>query len=77
MADGKMGNVVLQWALENQSRHGEGVSRAMADAQTKPVRLRVMARGQGPMLVTLHAETSKHAIRYAEARWPGAAVEVA
>jgi hypothetical protein len=77
MADSKMGNVVLQWALENQSRHGEGISRAAAEARTRPFRLRVKAQGQTLMLVTLHAETSDHAIRYAEARWPSAAVDVA
>lgn len=77
MADSKMGNVVLQWTTESRSRHGEGISRPMAKAHTMPVRLRVTAQGQTPMLVTLHAETKRHAIRYAEARWPGAAVDVA
>ena len=40
-------------------------------------RIRVNEPGARPMLVTLPAETKRHAIRYAENRWPEASVEVA
>ena len=74
---GDMSNVALQWEIEERGRHGEGISRPVAKARTKPIRLRVKPQGQSPMLVTLQAETKRHAIRYATNRWPGAAVEVA
>jgi len=71
-----MGNVCLQWEIEERGQFGEGISRPVAKARTKPIRLRVAPAGQRPMLVTLPAETQRHAIRYAANRWPGATVEV-
>lgn len=70
-----MGNVTLQWNIEQTGRLGEGISRPAAKARTRPIKLRVTPQGQRPMLVTLPAETKRHAIRYAKARWPGAEVE--
>lgn len=77
MAKQTMGNVTLHWQIEERGNHGDGISRPVAKARTKPIQLRVTAQGQRPMLVTLPAETKRHAIKYAKARWPGAVVEVA
>ena len=72
-----MGNVTLHWEIEAKGQFGEGISRPTAKARTKPFKLRVIPQGQRSMLVTLPAETKRHAIRYAKARWPGAEVEAA
>ena len=61
---------------ENQSRHGDGISRPKPKARTKAFRVVVRTPGAPPMIWTTQAETVKHAQRYAEARWPGASVEV-
>jgi hypothetical protein len=71
-----MDNVPLQWAPEQHGSHGDGISRPMPKARTKMFRLRVKQPGAQPMVVTMPAENKSRAIRYAGARWPGAAVEV-
>jgi hypothetical protein len=66
-----------QWAEEpTGSQHGEGISRPRPKARTKEFRLIVYPKGARPMTWITQAETKRAAIRYAEARWPGAAVEV-
>ncbi len=67
-----------QWADGPQtSQHGDGISRPRPKARTREFRLIVYPQGAQPMTWITRAETKRHAIRYAEARWPGAAVEVA
>jgi hypothetical protein len=67
-----------QWAEEpTTSKHGDGISRPRPKARTKEFRLIVYPQGAQPMTWITRAETKRHAIRYAEARWPGATVEVA
>ena len=48
----------------------------MPKARTKMFRVRVKQQGAQPMVVTMPAESKQRAIRYASARWPGAAVEM-
>jgi hypothetical protein len=71
-------NPILQlMEEEQQSRHGEGVSRPVAKAHTRLYPLRVRQPQQRPMMMTMRAESKAAAIRYAQARWPNAAVEAA
>jgi hypothetical protein len=64
------------WMEESTSQHGEGISRPPSKARTREFRLIVYPKGTRPMTWITQAETKRHAIKYAEARWPGAAVEV-
>jgi hypothetical protein len=67
-----------QWADGPQtSQHGDGISRPRPKARTREFRLIVYPQGAQPMTWITRAETKRHAIRNAEARWPGATVEVA
>ena len=68
----------FQWVEElPESRHGEGVSRPQHGSRTREYRLLVFKPGSQPMTWITQAESTRHAIRYAQARWPGAEVEVA
>ena len=67
-----------QWADGPQtSQHGEGISRPRPKARTKEFKLLIYPQGCRPMTWITRAESKKHAIKYAQARWPGATVEVA
>lgn len=67
-----------QWSEElPTSQHGEGVSRPRSGNQTREFRLLVFKPGSQPLTWITRAESKRHAIRYAQARWPGAEVEVA
>lgn len=67
-----------QWREdETTSQHGDGISRPRPKTRTKEFRLIVYPVGARPMTWITRAESKRHAIRYAQARWPGAAVEVA
>ncbi len=67
-----------QWREEEPtSKHGDGISRPRPKARTKEFRLIVYPQGAQPMTWITRAESKRHAIRYAQARWPGATVEVA
>lgn len=66
-----------QWREESTSQHGDGISRPRPKTRTKEFRLIVYPQGARPMTWITRAESKKHAIRYAQNRWPGAAVEVA
>jgi hypothetical protein len=67
-----------QWADGPQtSQHGDGISRPRPKARTREFRLIIYPVGAKPMTWITRAETKRHAIRYAKARWPGATVEVA
>lgn len=61
---------------DDESQHGEGISRPHAEARTKPFRVRVKKPNALPMIWTMRAESKRHAIKYALARWPGATAEV-
>jgi len=66
------------WAEEPSfSRHGDGISRPDPKARTREFRLIIYPSGLQPMTWVTRAETKRHAIKYAQARWPGAVVEVA
>jgi len=58
------------------SRHGEGVSRPRPGITTREFRVLVVKPGSQPLTWITRAESKRHAIGYAQARWPGAAVEV-
>lgn len=62
--------------IEAKSQHGDGISRAVPGAKTKLFRIRVDQVGASPMFVELRAESKKHALKYAKARWPMSKVEV-
>jgi hypothetical protein len=67
-----------QWREEEPtSKHGDGISRPKPKARTKEFKLLIYPQGAQPMTWITRAESKRHAIRYAQARWPGAAVEVA
>ena len=72
-----MDNICLNWAEEEQGRFGEGISRPKHAAKTREYRLIVYPIGAQPMTWITRAETKRHAVRYAQNRWPGATVEVA
>ena len=66
-----------QWRDEDRtSQHGDGISRPRPKVRTKEFRVIVYKPGARPMTWITRAESKRHAKRYAEARWPGAAVEV-
>jgi len=70
--------VPWQWSEElPTSQHGEGISRPQSGNQTREYRVMVFKPGAKPMTWITYAESPRHAIRYAQARWPGAEVEVA
>jgi hypothetical protein len=56
--------------------YGPGVSRAANAAAARPYRLRIAPARGAALIVTLHAETSRLAITYAQNRWPGAKVQL-
>ena len=58
------------------SRHGEGISRPRPGITTREFRVLVFKPGSEPLTWITRAESKRHAIGYAQARWPGAAVEV-
>ena len=67
-----------QWAEDKPtSKHGDGISRPRPKTRTKEFRLIVYPVGARPMTWITRAESKRHAIRYAQNRWPGATVEVA
>lgn len=70
--------IAFQWRNDedDQSRHGEGISRPVHGSRTREFRVIVYKSGGQPMTWITKAESSRHAIRYAEARWPGAEVEM-
>ena len=71
--------VPWQWSDElPTSRHGEGVSRPRSGISTREFRLLVFKPNAGPPMTWItRAESKRHAIGYAQARWPGAVVELA
>ena len=71
---------MLPWQWQEDlpnSKHGEGVSRPRPGSRTREYRVIIFKPGMRPMTWITKAESKRHAIRYAEARWPGAEVEVA
>lgn len=72
-----MNNVCLSWAEEEKGTFGDGISRPNPNAKVHEYRLIVYPQGSRPMTWITRAETKRHAIKYAKARWPGSAVEVA
>lgn len=69
--------ITFQWQEHPAGSFGPGVSRPAAPERAKPFVLHVKQAKGRPMKVTLMAENNKLAVRYAQARWPGAEVEVA
>jgi len=66
-----------QWAEEpSESKHGDGVSRPRPGSRTREYRVMVYPRNARPVTWITQAESKRHAIRYAAARWPGAEAEV-
>ncbi|MEN9727413.1 MAG: hypothetical protein RL434_1779 [Pseudomonadota bacterium] len=73
----EFGPVTFQWQEHPQGAFGPGVSRAANLESAKKFTLLVKQQAAKPMKVTLFAENRTAAKKYALARWPGAAVEVA
>ena len=70
--------VPFQWRQsEPEGVYGEGVSRPRHGSKTREFRLIIYPQGSQPMTWITRAESQKHALRYAQNRWPGATVEVA
>lgn len=67
----------LRWEENPNNRLGDGISRPMPKARTREFQLIVYSQGARPMHWTTRAETKTHAMKCAQARWPGAIVEVA
>jgi hypothetical protein len=67
--------VPLQWEETNRGSFGPGVSRPAAPERARKFTVMVRQHAAQPMKVTLMAESKTKAVRYASARWPGAAVE--
>jgi hypothetical protein len=70
--------VPFQWH-DTDTAHlqtGEGISRPKQGAKVRPFALMVFPQGAQPIKWYTKAESKTAAIRYAQARWPGAAVEV-
>lgn len=69
--------IAFQWQEHPAGAYGPGISRPAVPERAKPFVLKVKHGRARPMKVTLMAENDKLAVRYAQARWPGAEVEVA
>lgn len=67
----------LTWQEDDYTEHGEGITRPLAKARTRQFHLLVFLQYGQPMRWTTQAETLRHAIRYGQARWPGAVIEKA
>ena len=68
----------FQWVEDAvTSHHGDGISRPQPKIRTREFRVIVYSIGARPMTWITRAETKRHAIRYAQARWPGAEVKAA
>jgi hypothetical protein len=70
-------NPVLLWSEEpTPARYGPGISRPRDGQRTRAFKILVRNGNAQPMRVTFQAPTKRDALRYAQNRWPGAAVEV-
>jgi len=70
--------VPFQWQEHDYSTsHGEGISRPVRGNRTKQYCVMVFPQGAPPFKWYTKAESKKHAVQYAQARWPGANAEVA
>lgn len=71
--------IAFQWRNDEDDAglYGDGISRPMPGNPTREFRLLVFKPGSRPMTWITRAESKKHAITYAQNRWPGAEVEVA
>jgi len=70
--------IPLQWIEDAPvSRHGDGISRPRPKTRTREYTLIIYPPGAHPMRWITRAESKRHAVRYAENRWPGATVGVA
>jgi hypothetical protein len=71
--------IAFQWRTdpEDQGVYGEGISRPRHGARTREYRLIVYPRGAQPLTWITRAESQKHAILYAQNRWPSAEIELA
>lgn len=69
--------VPFQWHEDNLGRFGDGISRPLPKTKTRQYRVLVYPPGARPLTWTTRAESRAHAVKYAQARWPGAAVEAA
>lgn len=65
----------LMWQ-EGEPNLGEGVSRPKNSARTRLYNLLVTFTQTKPMRMSIRAESKRHAIKYANNRWPQATIEV-
>ncbi len=74
----EMSGALFQWRNEDDDGacYGEGVSRPRHNARVRDYTVMVYPRGGQPLKWYTRAESKRHAIRYAQNRWPGATVEV-
>lgn len=73
----KGGPVTFQWHDQPTGLIGPGISRPAEPRDAQPFTLIVKQQTARPIKVTLMAENSELALRYAANRWPGAQVEAA
>lgn len=68
---------MLLWQDEHKGSFGPGISRPKEGEATSKFTVVVRQQHARPMKVVLHAPSKRKAVQYAQARWPGAAVEAA
>ena len=72
------GFVPLHWQVEYlPTRYGDGISRPRTGSRTREYRVLVYIQNGSPMTWITRAESKQHALKYAQARWPGSEVELA
>jgi hypothetical protein len=68
----------LHWQEKYQPvKNGEGISRPRTGSRTREYRIMVFVSSGPPMTWITRAETKQHALKYAQARWPGCEIELA
>lgn len=70
-------SAVLLWEDESRGSFGPGISRPKEGESTRQFTVVVKQQQARPMKVVLRAPSKRKAVQYAQARWPGAAVEAA
>ena len=67
---------ILSWADEVHGNYGPGVSRPKEGERTKEFRVLVKLPGAKPLTWITRAQSHRHALKYAKARWPLAHAEI-
>lgn len=66
------------WQEEDpHGKFGDGISRPKPGTKVRDYQVIIYQSGERPMRWSCKAESKRHAIRYAQNRWPNAVVELA